>query len=50
MYICALVPWYDLSYCGYMCSVVHMRVNVFALKIVLLYKHLNRAFSCKNFC
>ena len=47
MYICAFVPWYDLSYCGYMCSVVHMRVNVFALKIVLLYKYLIRVFNCE---
>ena len=45
MYICAFVLRYDLRYCAYMCGVVHMRVNVFALKIVLLYKYLKRVFN-----
>ena len=45
MYICAFVPWYDLGYCGYMCGVVHMHVNVLALKIVLLYEHWDRVFN-----
>ena len=31
----------------YMSGVVHMGVNVFALKIVLLYKYLIRVFNCE---